>query len=507
MSFDEIMAWNRKNNKGFKEPSAEYLARARADFDKSRAAETPEYRARRAAADKREKDAAAAAMARKANARADAAARSMEGEIRKNEGSMAERDRADAAARSMEGKIRKNEGSMAERDAARTSMKDDAFRAMLQGKQRTSAIGGGMSEEPFYPMTAEETRNAASEMNATADDGMRRGGKVKKMAKGGKAEAFEGSAKDMAQDKKLAKKRSMSLKAWEKSSADEKHDTQRSMKGLKMGGKIKKMASGGPSGDDAMAEYRDRQRAKETAPVPRPRPPMQDSAKMPVGLRAKRQEAEMEHLDRQLQRAYGLQDKSNAREVPLNVLQVLSAFPKDSAGKDFYNGQNRRDKNMGYALEESVLDAMGRVGRKGPANVPAMKKGGKAEMHAKGCKCMACGGMAKYAMGGSVSTAQDGMKKPLRPKPTAMAKGGKVGMTFGKPLPGTKVSSQKIRSTVSTAGANMKKDGMKGQLRAKASGAKTSSMMKPLGMTKMAKGGKVRGAGIAQRGTKFIGEV
>jgi len=53
----------------------------------------------------------------------------------------------------------------------------------------------------------------------------------------------------------------------------------------------------------------------------------------------------------------------------------------------------------------------------------------------------------------------------------------------------------------------MKKDGMKGQLRAKASGAKPTNMMKPLGMTKMASGGKVRGAGCAQRGTKFIGEV
>lgn len=196
-------------------------------------------------------------------------------------------------------------------------------------------------------------------------DVKKRGG-VAKMAKGGKVEKFEGSAKDMEQDKKLAKKRGMSLKAWEKSSADEKHDTQRSMKGL--------------------------------------------------------------------------------------------------------------------------------------------KKGGKAEMHDKGCKCMACGGKAKYAMGGGVSTAQDGMKKPLRPKPTAMAKGGAVGKTFGKPLPGTKLSSQKIRATTAT-GASMKKDGMKGQLRAKASGAKPTNMMKPLGMTKMASGGKVRGAGIAQRGTKFIGEV
>ena len=172
------------------------------------------------------------------------------------------------------------------------------------------------------------------------------------MKKGGKVEAFEGSAKDMAQDKKLAKKYGMTKKAYEKSSIDAKHDKQRSMKGLKKGG-------------------------------------------------------------------------------------------------------------------------------------------------------VTCGGMA---MGGGVSTAQDGMKPALRPKPTAMAKGGKVGMTFGKPLPGTKLSSQKIRATTAT-GASMKKDGMKGQLRAKASGAKPTKMMKPLGMTKMASGGKVRGTGCAQRGTKFIGEV
>jgi hypothetical protein len=191
-------------------------------------------------------------------------------------------------------------------------------------------------------------------------DGMKKGGKAMKMAKGGKAEKFEGSAKDMAQDKKMAKARGMTMKEWEASSADVKHDT------------------------------------KE-----------------------------------------------------------------------------------------------------------GMKKGG----HVKGCQCMACGGGVKRMASGGMSTAQDGMKGALRPKPSAMAKGGVVGMTFGKPLPGTKVSSQKIRSTVSTNGANMKKDGMKGQLRAKASGAKTSSMMKPLGMTKMAGGGKVRGTGIAQRGTKFIGEV
>lgn len=51
---------------------------------------------------------------------------------------------------------------------------------------------------------------------------------------GGKA--WEGSAKDEAQDKKLAKKHGMSMESWEKSSMDKKHDKQHSAKGLKRGG-------------------------------------------------------------------------------------------------------------------------------------------------------------------------------------------------------------------------------------------------------------------------------
>ena len=47
---------------------------------------------------------------------------------------------------------------------------------------------------------------------------------------------WEGSKKDVSQDKKLAKKRGMSMKEWETSEADTKHDTQKSMKGLKGGG-------------------------------------------------------------------------------------------------------------------------------------------------------------------------------------------------------------------------------------------------------------------------------
>jgi hypothetical protein len=47
---------------------------------------------------------------------------------------------------------------------------------------------------------------------------------------------FEGSAKDVKEDKILAKKNKMSMSDWEKSPKDAKHDKQKSMKGLKKGG-------------------------------------------------------------------------------------------------------------------------------------------------------------------------------------------------------------------------------------------------------------------------------
>jgi len=67
--------------------------------------------------------------------------------------------------------------------------------------------------------------------------GLKAGGKVP-------PSQFEGSAKDMAQDKKLAKKHGESFAQWEKSPADRKHDVQQTMKGLKKGG-MTKMAKGG----------------------------------------------------------------------------------------------------------------------------------------------------------------------------------------------------------------------------------------------------------------------
>jgi len=56
------------------------------------------------------------------------------------------------------------------------------------------------------------------------------------------AKSFEGSKKDMALDKKGAKKAGMSMKKWEGSAADEKMD--KSL-GFKRGGMIRKGAKRG----------------------------------------------------------------------------------------------------------------------------------------------------------------------------------------------------------------------------------------------------------------------
>ena len=95
------------------------------------------------------------------------------------------------------------------------------------------------------PQTARVGATGAPSVPDFIDRAKRPGG----MKAGGKA--FEGSAKDEREDKKLAAKRGMSMMQWEKSPADKKHDEQQSMKGLKKGGGV--MPAKDPPSKDLMA--------------------------------------------------------------------------------------------------------------------------------------------------------------------------------------------------------------------------------------------------------------
>ena len=130
--------------------------------------------------------------------------------------------------------------------------------AMLEGGPKTFEYKGKMyNTDLAKPTPAGGSRNVgmgganaarvAEQVRKAQEDypsdmvgqmaGQKRGGKVK----------FESSAKDQAQDKKLAAKRGMTMKQWEASKADDKHDSQKSMKGLKSGGRSK-FGKGGKGG-------------------------------------------------------------------------------------------------------------------------------------------------------------------------------------------------------------------------------------------------------------------
>lgn len=232
-------------------------------------------------------------------------------------------------------------------------------------------IGEMMAEEEMPSYKAKRIGRKAMKDMPTADmrkkmgddRSMERGALMPSMhddpqlKRGGKAEKFEGSAKDEMQDKKLAAKRGMSMKEWEASKADEKHDKQESMKGLKSGGRAEKMGGG--------------------------------STGYATGGKMKMVE-------------------KNGKKVPFFAADGVG---KMAAGGGLYANIHAKRERIEHGSKEKMRDA----GDKGApsskdfkdAAKTAKKDGGKA-MHHKDCMCKACGGAAMSDEGGRMARKSGG---------------------------------------------------------------------------------------------------
>ena len=114
------------------------------------------------------------------------------------------------------------------------------------GGMMKKAAGGGVTKGSDGMTAKAASGKAKSDREGRALTPGKMAGNLRMIApqsaykKGGEAKSWEGSAKDKAQDMKLAKKHGMSYAKWEKSEMDKKHDKQKSMKGLKTGGMAKR---------------------------------------------------------------------------------------------------------------------------------------------------------------------------------------------------------------------------------------------------------------------------
>jgi len=136
------------------------------------------------------------------------------------------------------GRTKKQYGGMNGRPTEERDMMSDAERKLLFESAKKDRLTRPIPKVPPQEKPAEPVYRGKSVRIPVSDEVT----PLRVRKSGGKA--WEGSAKDEAQDKKLAKKHGMSMSAWEKSSMDKKHDTQHSTKGLKKGGRTGKSLGG-----------------------------------------------------------------------------------------------------------------------------------------------------------------------------------------------------------------------------------------------------------------------
>ena len=249
---------------------------------------------------------------------------------------------------------------------------------------------------------------------------------------GGKAEKFEGSAKDQMQDKKLAAKRGMSMKEWEASKADDKHDSQQSMKGLKAGGRAK-MNNGGSDfqGLAPSTEVRKHWTAEEgrqslrdmgdkTRRASGGRTGKMGGGSMGMGMPSSPMMPAMNPMASGYKKGGKVKKAEGggtAKAVPASLEKILANAEEDMK----YLSSNRPnelhartmaertsrsidplDNNQAKAMKDAMGDAARARNLEEPNNgTMALKSGGKA-MHHKDCMCKACGGSAGYKRGGGL---------------------------------------------------------------------------------------------------------
>lgn len=123
-------------------------------------------------------------------------------------------------------KVLMKEGGMASCGSGRKKM---AIGGLTAPPRKTVAKGKVVA--PAMPKPPKSPFGAPAQAKMAPPPAMKRGGKVP-------PSQWEASKTDLAQDRKLAAKRGMSMEAWERSGADRKHDAQQSPKGLARGGGV-----------------------------------------------------------------------------------------------------------------------------------------------------------------------------------------------------------------------------------------------------------------------------